>query len=285
MITFFSKISKDLADDMDKRWEKFVSQKESTILVKEIKTSEAEELKNENQTPSSSGQAKKIEKSPENTCKEIPKKEDKFSRDPKESRLKWIQRNLRGIQSHEQYNTFLTKACQMIKADAESMNLEIVRMTLDPNPKLSGRPCWFYQFNGSSIKKCHYDFIHPSKPFRELFKILEYSKKHFEILLFMNVCQLCWLLRKSGVEHPFYSCEMVMELDLHEEDPERDNMVTMRPKMTKNDEDEKEKDAVKTEENEKEPKGDDEDDFHCDVKYIDDKISIHSRLGPKLHDF
>ena len=153
-----------------------------------------------------------------------------FSRKANETRLKWTQRLLREIETHAQYREFLKQAKLLILKDADSMELDVVRMTMDPDPNLSGRPCWFYQFNGSNKKKCNHDFIHPSRPFREILRIFENSRKGFDIQLFMNICQLCYNMRKGGAEHPLFSCEMMIDLDCYDEDPVGHQMITMRHK-------------------------------------------------------
>ena len=267
LVTAFANISKELSNQMEKKFDKLMAQNASKENVKDEIRTEAACQKMDCQ-PVASGVP--VKSGAEDS---VPKAKDKHARDPKESRMKWIQRNLKEIKNREEFDIFLGKACKLIREDAESKDLEIVRMTLDPNPSLSGRPCYFFQFNGSNILKCQHEFIHPSKPYRELFKMMEYSRKGFEIKLFMNVCQLCWLLRKAGVEHSLFNCEMVMELDLYEDDPHGTQMVSMRPKVAILEND----------------SGAERHEYHSSEdedgnRYLDKKIGIMDRLGPRLSD-
>ena len=165
--------------------------------------------------------------------KEEEKPEDKFQKKPQESRLKWIQRCLKNANSFDEYKEVLRKAQILVMKDANTMGLEIIRMTMDQSPNLSGKPCYYFQYNGSNTtKKCTKNFIHPSKPFPEIFRIWQYQRKNFDIPLFMNICQLCYYLRKAGAEHPLYSCEILSDLDCFEEDPLGHQMVSMKRKST-----------------------------------------------------
>ena len=269
LVTALATISKDLSNKIENKFDKLMAQQGPKEIVMDEKRAGQECQKIECQEVKSSDQVKP------GAANVVPKTNDKYAKDPKESRVKWIQRNLKAIKNREEYDLFLKKACQMVTEDAKSKNLEILRMTLDPDPNLSGRPCYFFQFNGSNMLKCHHAFIHPSKPYRELFKMMEYSRKGFDIPLFMNVCQLFWLLRKAGVEHSIFNCEMVMELDLYEDDPQGTQMVSMRPRIANCENDE----STEMYENQY---SEDEDESQCD---LDKEISIMDRLGPKLSTY
>ena len=76
----------------------------------------------------------------------------------------------------------------------------IKRMTKDVAPELNFIPCQWYQTLRCNESVCH---------------IEKKGKKQ----AFLHICEICYLVRKAGVEHATIECEFLAELDELERNP------------------------------------------------------------------
>ena len=73
-------------------------------------------------------------------------------------------------------------------------------MTKDVAPELNFIPCQWYQTLRCNESVCH---------------IEKKGKKQ----AFLHICEICYLVRKAGVEHATIECEFLAELDELERNP------------------------------------------------------------------
>ena len=122
------------------------------------------------------------------------------------SRIESVRRRLLEADADDNFGIILNQIKKETLEDMTKFKVENIRMTIDPNPKLGLRTCQFFQ--SGRCKQTSYSLVHLDR------NHLTNNRGY------VHGCSLCYMISKGIVEHRLWDCELIIQLDESEKDPD-----------------------------------------------------------------